>query len=514
MILKKIIPGMLLLGVIGQVWAADLPEGRYVIYAKHSGRAFDITAGSKENGAKLQQWGYSGSKWQQFDLMYEGDGYYSLRSANSGKALDVKAHSTASGADIIQYTFRGNDNQLWKLNDRGNGYYTIISKHSGKAMDVWGRSTKSGAAIRQGTLTNKDNQLFRFESVDGGSSGGSTGGQPRSDKADGFAGQNGGTTGGKGGKTVTVNSCGELKSALNKSEPLIIQIPDKTLDCRTANRKQQACKVKCSGKNKYTYRIPTTNQSCRDLGSSNNSTVTKYRNETRLNVASNKTIVGLGPKSTVRGGSFNVDGKSNLIFRNFTITDINPGLVEASDGISVKNVKHLWIDHMGFSQISDGYVDMYGSKNVTFSWNHFNGYNTASCDNHHSYVMFANDSQVTYHHNFFDQGGGRNPKLDKQGTRAHLYNNYWKGITYFATNVNSGAEALVEGNYYKNVKRPHWNNGGAIDARKSTNVYSGTSTSTGADSGDSVFRDISMYPYKMDKAADLPARLTSGTGPQ
>ena len=176
------------------------------------------------------------------------------------------------------------------------------------------------------------------------------------------------------------------------------------------------------------------------------------------------------------------------------------------------NSSHIWIDHMRFALISDGYTDMVTVKNVTLSWNHFDGYNEASCDNHHSYVMFADDTTVTFHHNFFDQGGGRNPKLNKSETRAHLYNNYWYDITYFALNTGNDAQARIEGCYYDGVSRPHWNESGAIDANMSTNVYVNTSTSSYADTGDTVF-DV-PYAYTVDSASSLPSVLSSGTGPQ
>lgn len=480
---------------------STIDNGRYVIYSRLSGLALDVASGSSADGANIQQWGYGGGEWQQFDVEYQGGGYYSILAAHSGKSLDVYNMSTEAGANIDQWTYWGGDGQLWKINDLGNGYYTVTSKLSGMALDVWEFSTAAGGDIRQYTLAGGTNQQFRFASTSGSSSG-----------VDGYASINGGTTGGAGGSTVTVSSCSELESALSSSSALTIQIPNSTIDCRTAARAQAVCAVQCSGSSKYTYRVPVGTQTCTELGSTSNATTTKYRNDVRLHVASNKTVVGLGPDSTVVGGSFVVSGVSNLIFRNFTMTNINPHLVEAGGAISMQDSDHIWVDHMRFSQISDGYTDMVNVQNVTLSWNHFDGYNTASCDNHHSYVMFADDTTVTFHHNYFDQGGGRNPKLNKSGTRAHLYNNYWYDITYFATNTGNGAQAKIEGNYYQSVSRPHWNESGYIDANMSSNVYVNTSTSSYADTGDSVFSI--PYSYSVDSASGLPSTLSSQTGPQ
>lgn len=66
----------------------------------------------------------------------------------------------------------------------------------------------------------------------------------------------------------------------------------------------------------------------------------------------------------------------NIIIRNILLEDINPALVEAGDAISVDDSSHIWIDHMAFNKISDGYIDIGNSQNVTLSWNRFYGYNT------------------------------------------------------------------------------------------------------------------------------------------
>ena len=479
---------------------STVDNGRYVITSRWSGLAVEVASAGTADGSNVQQWGYGGQPWQQWDLEYQGDGYYSVRAGHSGKALEVFEMSLDAGANVVTWDYWGGDGQLWRVNDLGNGYFSLISKLSGMALDVWGWSTDHGGDLRQYTDWGGESQQFRLAST--------------SVVADGFASLDGGTTGGAGGATVTVNSCSELQTALSNTDPLIIQIPDGTLDCRTAARAQAVCPVQCSGSSKYTYRVPVGSQTCTELGSSSNATTTQYRYDTRLHVTSNKTIVGLGPNSTLRGGSFVVsDEDSNLIFRNFTMTDINPHLVEAGGGISMDNADHIWIDHMRFSQISDGYTDMVSTKNVTLSWNHFDGYNTASCDNHHSYTMFADDTTVTFHHNFFDQGGGRNPKLNKSETRAHLYNNYWYDITYFATNTGNSAQAKIEGNYYQDVSRPHWNESGYIDANMSSNIYAGsTSSSSYADTGDSVF--TVPYSYTVESAGNLPSVLPGQTGPQ
>ncbi|MBB1398469.1 hypothetical protein [Pseudoalteromonas sp. SG44-8] len=122
--------------------------------------------------------------------------------------------------------------------------------------------------------------------------------------------------------------------------------------------------------------LPVGNQSCSELGSSSNNTVNVTRNDSRLRVRSNKTLEGLGKNSKIIGASLVISNDRNIIIRNILLEDINPALVEAGDAISVDDSSYIWIDHMAFNKISDGYIDIGNSQNVTLSWNRFYGYNT------------------------------------------------------------------------------------------------------------------------------------------
>lgn len=495
------------------LFAQAIKDGRYALINRNSSLALDVTAGSTANGAKLQQWGYAGSANQQFDLTHQGNGYYAIKAVHSAKMLDVAAASFDVGASILQYTWAKKANQLWYIAPIDTGYYTITAKHSGQAMEVWQKSKANGGEIRQYTLTNGTNQQWKFQSIAITSS--------SAPIVNGFAampGKNGikTTTGGGNASPTVVTSCAALQSALTDSAARVIHIPaNTTIDCRTAPRTQAACEVPCSGSGKFTYRVRVGTQTCTELGSKTNTPVNKQRNEISIHAKSNKTLLGLGSGSRILGANINIDSASNFIFRNFTLEDVNPHLVEAGGGIEMNNASHVWIDHVRFRLISDGYADMRNAKNVTLSWNHFDGYNPNTCDNHFSYTMFADDSTVTFHHNFFDRAAGRNPKLNKSQTRAHLYNNYWYDITYFATNTGNGAQAKIEGNYYENTSRPHWNESGLIDANMASNRYTGKSaTDSYRHTGNSVFSDVQMYSYKLDNVDNLPKELRAKTGPQ
>jgi len=322
------------------------------------------------------------------------------------------------------------------------------------------------------------------------------------------------TTGGGNATATKVANCAQLKSALADSAARVIELPaGGTIDCRTSPRSQVACIIPCDkndpGKNSYRIAVP--GQTCKDLGS--NRQTTRTRNETSLTVKSNKTVRGQNAK--ILGAVLNLKGSSNVILQNFALEEINPALIEGGDGVTLENSHHIWIDHVRFRNISDGHVDMKNSTHVTLSWNHFNGLNEAVCGRQHHYTMLVENTQATLHHNFFDRPSGRNPKLDGASTQAHLYNNHYRNITYFAIGTNSGAQARVEGNYFENSAKPHWNQGGKIDAPAGSNVYTGRSADAKEpkDSNAQVLR-TKPYPYTLDKAQNVPSVVDKQAGPQ
>ncbi len=83
--------------------------------------------------------------------------------------------------------------------------------------------------------------------------------------------------------------------------------------------------------------------------------------------------------------------------------------------------------------------------------------------------------------------------------------------------MGENAEALVESNYFENARRPHWNTGdGLIDADLNANRYTGVSaTDEYRDSGSTVFRDITLYPYTLDSNInEVPNIVNNGSGPK
>lgn len=425
--------------------------------------------------------------------------------------LAVDQQSQGNGARLIKTSAINGQPPLWTLSASANGGYAILAAHSGKAITVAG-STK-GSLIYQNTNNENVSRRWFFNPVEQPCSTSGVSGFASLPGADGLA----TTTGGGQQAPISITSCAQLTSALRGDAPAVIQIPQgASIDCRTANRAQAACAIQCPSNQdprKWFYRVPVGSQSCTELGATNNKTTTRNRNESRIQVGSNKTIQGLGNNSKVIGATFNLQKSKNVIFRNFKIENINPELIEAGDGITLDASSHVLIEHMKFSLISDGHVDIANSQNITLNNNEFDGYNAAVCGSQHHYTNMIQDSQVTLHHNYWNTASGRNPKVDGVNARVHLYNNHWRNITYFSVNADKGAQVRLEHNVFENSARPHWNAGnGYIDARISSNIYSGRSLTSTQDSGsDWVLNDTPAYPYQAEPASRL---LPLKVGPQ
>ena len=99
--------------------------------------AFDITDGSKEDGAQIQLWDYLNASQQKFEIKYnEGDGYYTIKSLYTEKVLAVSDSKVTNGTTIIQKTEEGLDSEKWIIQDEGNGEYSINSKLNNLCIDT------------------------------------------------------------------------------------------------------------------------------------------------------------------------------------------------------------------------------------------------------------------------------------------------------------------------------------------------------------------------------------------
>ena len=139
----------------------------YRITNRASGRAMDVESVSLDNGARIQQWDWSGSGGnnQKWVVTQEANGNYRLTAVHSGKALDVVDVSYASGGELQQWDYFGSANQQFAINNLGNGYFQIIASHSNLALGLDNGSTGNGVRIKQLTNNYSNRQQWAFDLV-------------------------------------------------------------------------------------------------------------------------------------------------------------------------------------------------------------------------------------------------------------------------------------------------------------------------------------------------------------
>ena len=122
--------------------------------------AFDITDGSKEDGALIQLWDYANSKQQKFEFTYQADGYYRIKSMHSGKVLAVKNN------DVIQKTEKGTDDEKWIITDEKDGTYSISSKSNGLNIDIPDYNAVNGQKVKMHYKNGTEAQKFNIVEQD------------------------------------------------------------------------------------------------------------------------------------------------------------------------------------------------------------------------------------------------------------------------------------------------------------------------------------------------------------
>ena len=224
-------------------------------------------------------------------------------------------------------------------------------------------------------------------------------------------------------------------------------------------------------------------------------------------VASNKTIIGVGSGSGITGGGLDIDGVSNVIIQNLNFRGW------ADDGINVQDGStRIWIDHNNFSDGYDGAVDIKrGSDYITVSWNKFFNHDKAMLLGHSD----GNGSQdrghlrVSYHHNWFDGTTQRHPRV-RFGNPVHVYNNYYDAVGDYGVASTVEAGVLVEGNYFENTDSPcelgqGSSPAGSMAARNNHFVNSGACATGGSVNG-------IPYSYSLDSASNVKSIVTGGAG--
>ena len=236
-----------------------------------------------------------------------------------------------------------------------------------------------------------------------------------------------------------------------------------------------------------------------------------------LNVASNKTIIGVGPNIVISGG-IEINNRNNVILQNFRLNGASSG-VSAGDGIRITNSHHIWIDHLEVYDAQDGNLDITDRSNyITVSWTKFR-YSVSTGDHRYSNLIGAGDAEtadeallnVTWHHNWWAQNVHERMPRVRFGD-VHVFNNYYSSSgNNYCIRAGFHSNVLIENNHFQGVDTPHEmgeDQGTAIVTSRG-NLYSST---TGAQ-GTRGTAFTPPYPYTPDAASSVSSAVQSGAGP-
>ncbi len=202
------------------------------------------------------------------------------------------------------------------------------------------------------------------------------------------------------------------------------------------------------------------------------------------------TIEGIGDDAVADGWGIRIKNASNIEIRNIGTMNCDSGEGD-NIGLQQEN-EYIWIHHCDFfyghagsagdQAKGDGALDCKRSTYVTFSYNHF-------WDTGKSNLVGLSESStsglfITFHHNWFDHSDSRHPRV--RFYSAHVYNNYYDGISKYGVGSTMGSSVFVEANYFRNCKYPmliSMQGSDVYDESKQANDYNNMPTFSKEDGG-------------------------------
>lgn len=174
----------------------------------------------------------------------------------------------------------------------------------------------------------------------------------------------------------------------------------------------------------------------------------KADNERDIDIASHKSIIGLGGRAVLDGIGFRANGVENVVIRGFTIRRAH------QDAIAFRASHHVWVDHCDLSASDDGLLDFtVGSDLMTASWNRFSDHNKVSvCNSGTQHSEDVGRQNVSYHHNSFIRTTQRNPRIGYG--RGHVWNNLYEDVASYGVGYFCEARVVVERNCFLRSKNP------------------------------------------------------------
>lgn len=142
-----------------------IPEGDYVIRARHSGRVLGLSSLSTTNGTNISQESTSGqAESEEWNLEILDSGAYVITSTYSNKAAQMVPVPGQRYSNVEQWEYEGETSQQWAIEPAAEeGYFYIRNLSDNKYMDVFGRRTATGTNLITWPFHGRDNQQWQFE---------------------------------------------------------------------------------------------------------------------------------------------------------------------------------------------------------------------------------------------------------------------------------------------------------------------------------------------------------------
>ena len=233
-----------------------------------------------------------------------------------------------------------------------------------------------------------------------------------------------------------------------------------------------------------------------------------------LDVASDTSVLGIGPGAELVGGGLRLLHVRNVIIRNLTVRD---SFVPADwdgklpdndhDGIRVDTSDHVWIDHCEFARLGDGQVDLRkDSTHLTVSWCVFRDHNKTLGVGWTENLV----TTLTLHHVRFSNVHQRNGSIDKVRV-GHVFNCWLAGVSSYGMTSRGGTELLIEHSVFESARNAIGLSDPESRVAQDGNLREGCWGSwedTGIDADPAAY-----YDYALDPVEDVTGLLTRHAGP-
>jgi len=205
----------------------------------------------------------------------------------------------------------------------------------------------------------------------------------------------------------------------------------------------------------------------------------------RLEIGSNKTIVGLKP-GTILKACIHIKNGANVILRNIVVNGPGSNADQAWDNINIEgSSKNIWVDHCEFWDGQDGNSDaVKGADNLSYTWNIF-GYKMNNVHNLSNLIASSDSEPVSVGKLNISFFGNWFKGIDQRGPRCrygnvHVANNlYTKDGMSSTYSVAAGfdCQIITENNDFVGTSTPIYTDlkAGTSANYVTGNLFEGTS---------------------------------------